>query len=107
LSPQGGDLDELGECARALPEGAARDALLALLPQCGSGSGGAAVAEPASAALRHAHGRTLPYTPCGSDPFGAFAPCHHDGDGCAVATCPGTAVGWHTPARSTRWTVNI
>jgi hypothetical protein len=106
LSPQGGGLDELIECAGALPDGPARTALRAVLPQCGSEVGGAA-AEPAAPTQRFEHGRSVLHAPCGSDPFGAFAPCQHAGDGCLVASCPGTAVGWHTPARSTRWTVNI
>lgn len=106
LSPQGGRLDELIDCAAALPEGPARAALRAVLPQCGGEVTGGTAA-PAAPARRYTHGRSLHHTPCGSDPFGAFTPCQHDGDRCVVASCPGTAVGWHTPARSTRWTVNI
>jgi MoaA/NifB/PqqE/SkfB family radical SAM enzyme len=109
LSARGGSLDELVECARALPAGPARAALLAVLPRCLCAAAGLAVEERsgssvATAPQQRIHcGRSLPYAPCGADPIGAFEPCGEDADGCALPGCPGAAVGWHSTARAQRW----
>jgi hypothetical protein len=52
-------------------------------------------------------GRSMPYRPCGSDPIGAFETCREDAESCANSTCPGTAIGWQSTARSKQWTVSI
>jgi MoaA/NifB/PqqE/SkfB family radical SAM enzyme len=111
LSARGASLDELAECARALPEGTARRAIAALLPRCRNeidgGSAQADSAPPSEGASRRIEaGRGVPYTPCGSDPLGAFEVCADNAEGCAMSGCPGTAVGWHSAVRSKRWTVN-
>ncbi len=112
LSARGGSLDELAECTRALPSGPARSAVLAVLPRCVCEQQGLTIGdgdEPARAGSREAtperihSGRSLPYHPCGSDPVGAFEACQEGVDSCAGAGCPGTAVGWHSTARSQRW----
>ncbi|HSP96972.1 MAG TPA: radical SAM protein [Candidatus Dormibacteraeota bacterium] len=112
LAASGGSLDELIDAARALPAGRARSALLAVLPRCLATDAGlvdeapAATSAPA-AQQRIRFGRSLPYDPCGSDPLGAFAPCPTGVGACAVAGCPGRAIGWHSTARSQRWGSSI
>lgn len=108
LSASGGSFDELIEAARALPTGRARRALLAVLPRCLTADAGlgddAAPAAPGAPAQQRLHlGRSLPYTPGGADPHGAFAPCANGGGPCGSAECPGWAIGWHSTARSQRW----
>jgi len=108
LATEGGSLDALVECARSLPAGAARSALLAVLPRCLCEQGGVAVddgVESRESEFGVAFGRRVEYVPCGSDPVGAFATCGDDGNGCAVIGCPGTALGWQRSARSERWTL--
>ena len=113
LSARGASLDELVQCARALPSGPARAALLAVLPRCLCEPAGLAIEgggqHPASLRpqQRIHGGRSVPDQPCGSDPIGAFEACRDGSGSCASAGCPGTAVGWQTTARSERWTVNI
>lgn len=112
LSARGSSLDELAECARTLPPGAARAALVAVLPRCVSDRVGLqsnSMGEP-TGALHHGTaeqtircGRSMPSQPCGSDPIGAFEACDETMDACGVSGCPGTAIGWHTTARSERW----
>lgn len=122
LSARGGSLDELMRCAGALAPGAARDALLAVLPRCGSpsalspASGGdrkrEAEASPPlagenareGAPQQRIHGgRSLPYEPCGADPIGAFEICPADVGTCVSSGCAGTARGWESTTRSQRW----
>jgi hypothetical protein len=112
LSARGASLDEMAQCTGALPQGPARSALLAVLPRCVCEQQGLTIGdgdEPAGGGGREtAHqrihsGRSLPYHPCGSDPVGAFEACREGTDSCAGAGCPGTAVGWHSTARSQRW----
>ena len=110
LGARGASLDELLECARELPPGAARSALLAVLPHCLCEEAGMAAedragdgsAERAAASFAVAFGRRVDSVPCGSDPIGAFTSCS-DERPCAVIGCPGTALGWHWGARSERW----
>jgi hypothetical protein len=110
LGARGSSLDELVECARELPPGAARSALFAVLPRCLREEAGVAVddgttagsTEPVGTQFGVAFGRRVDGVPCGSDPVGAFAGCR-DGDACAVIGCPGTALGWQRGARSERW----
>ena len=107
LAAEGGSLDELVECARSLAAGAARSALLAVLPRCVCEQAGIAVddgAESRKSEFGVAFGRRVEHAPCGSDPVGAFATCGDDGNACAVIGCPGTALGWQRSARSERWT---
>jgi hypothetical protein len=52
-------------------------------------------------------GRSVAYRPSGSDPLGAFDMCREGADSCAASGCPGTAVGWHSTARSQRWNRSI
>lgn len=108
LSPAGGSLDELIEAARALPDGRARTALLAVLPRCLLDEAGLPADQPGAEtpAQQHLHfGRSMPYDPCGSDPLGAFAPCAGGAGTCAMPGCPGRAVGWHSTARSQRCSI--
>jgi hypothetical protein len=109
LSARGSSLDELVECARELPPGAARSALLAVLPHClceeaGVGLDDAAnvESEPEGRRFGVAFGRRVEAVRCGSDPVGDFASCR-DRKECAVIGCPGTAHGWQWGARSERW----
>jgi hypothetical protein len=108
LGARGSSLDELVECARELPPGAARSALLAVLPRCLCEQAGVGVddgmesPERAGAQFGVAFGRSVEGVPCGSDPVGAFTGCR-DGEPCAVIGCPGTALGWLRGARSERW----
>src|SRR4029077_20005407 len=110
LAARGSSLDELVECARDLPSGAARSALFAVLPHCLWEQAGVAVDEGASVESVEpevpefgvAFGRPVECVPCGSDPVGAFAGCR-DGKACAVIGCPGTALGWQWGARAERW----
>ncbi|MCK6556767.1 radical SAM protein [Candidatus Binatia bacterium] len=112
LSPRGGAMDELIECARQLPAGPARTALLAVLPRCllcaepglGAGRDTADVVAPAVAARRQtvACGRPIPYRPRGSDPVGEFEPCVGGAASCGLPDCTGFAVGWQHNARSQR-----
>ena len=109
LSARGGSLDELVDCARAMA-GPARAALTDVLPHClcertGLISAGhaAPAAGGAPTAQRIDSGRSVPYDPCGSDPIGAFERCAGGTETCAFSGCPGTALGWHSTARSERW----
>jgi MoaA/NifB/PqqE/SkfB family radical SAM enzyme len=107
LAAEGGSLDELVECARSLAAGAARSALLAVLPRCLCEQAGIAVddgAESRKSEFGVAFGRRVEHVSCGSDPIGTFATCSDDGNACAVSGCPGTALGWQGSARSERWT---
>ncbi|MFN8643481.1 MAG: hypothetical protein U0802_18135, partial [Candidatus Binatia bacterium] len=105
LSGSGGSLDALIEAAQALPAGRARAALLAVLPRCLAQEAGLASDDAAGAedTRRFAHGRSVRYDPCGSDPRGAFAPCASGAAPCAIPGCPGRAVGWHHTDRAQRW----
>ncbi len=111
LAADGCSLEHVVECARRLPAGAPRSALLAVLPHClceGAGldlDEGAPVesADGEGPAFSVAFGRRIAYAPRGSDPVGAFASCSDDGNGCTVIGCPGTAIGWQRNARSERW----
>lgn len=110
LAAHGGSLDELVECAREMPTGAARAALLAVLPHClceqmdvGSDGAISESAEQNGPAFGVAFGRRVECTPCGSDPIGAFVTCGHDANTCTAIGCPGTALGWQRNARSERW----
>jgi hypothetical protein len=111
LAANGSSLEDLVECARRLPAGAARSALLAVLPHCLCEEAGVGVDDRASVeaaegegpAFGVAFGRRVEYAPCGSDPLGAFASCGNDGNPCSVIGCPGTALGWQRNARSERW----
>ena len=116
LSPRGSSLDELIECVRALPSGPARSALLAVLPRCLCEQQGIAVEGDVKSATsvnadtpqQKIHcGRSVAYHACGSDPIGAFAACSDGPQSCAIPNCPGTAVGWHSTARSKRWMASI
>jgi hypothetical protein len=116
LSARGASVEELVQCARTLPAGPARSALLAVLPHCACEAEGVAIGgdgEPATTApdnppQQRVHcGRSVPYHPRGSDPIGAFEACQDGAESCAISGCPGTAVGWRSTARSKRWTVNI
>jgi hypothetical protein len=110
LSARGASLEDLVECARELAPGAARTALLDVLPHCLCDDAGVhiddatsvAPGEPVESRFSVAFGRRIESVPCGSDPVGAFARCR-DGRPCAVIGCPGTALGWHWGARSERW----
>jgi hypothetical protein len=108
LSARGASLDDLVQCARELPAGAARAALIAVLPRClceqeGLESADAVSREP----QQHvAWGRRLPYQPCGSDPLGTFEPCAGM-QPCASSGCQGAAAGWYRSARSTQWTASL
>jgi MoaA/NifB/PqqE/SkfB family radical SAM enzyme len=109
LAARGSSLDELVECARELPQGAARSALLSVLPHCLCEEMGVRVdttsvapAEPVELRFGVAFGRRIESVPCGADPVGAFASCR-DGKPCAVIGCPGTALGWQWGTRSERW----
>jgi MoaA/NifB/PqqE/SkfB family radical SAM enzyme len=113
LSARGGSLDELVECARALPGGPARSALLAVLPHCLCESAGlgdeiaAAAVEPTAPQQTVHCGRSMPYRPCGSDPMGEFETCNSGTVLCALPGCPGNAMGWHREARTERWSGSI
>src|SRR5262249_34457877 len=101
-------LEELVECARRLPAGAARSALLAVLPHCLCKNAGIDVDERTSVRSSGTQfgvgfGRRIEWVPCGSDPVGAFTSCGDGGTACAVTGCPGTALGWQRSARSERW----
>lgn len=103
LASAGGSLDELLDAVRALPAGAGRDALWAVLPHCIEG----AAPPPVETASQHQEmidcGRSVSYRPCGSDPIGAFESCREGEEICAVPGCPGMARGWRSTARSKRW----
>jgi len=109
LSAKGSSLDELFQSARALPPGRARSALLAVLPRCGlaeeDSDGGSedrvAITGDRQQTMRA--GRSTSWHPCGSDPIGTFEPCDDGTAACANSGCPGAAVGWHSLARSQRW----
>jgi hypothetical protein len=111
LAAAGASLDDVVEHARRLPAGAARSAVVAVLPRCLCAEAGLDVEEPGAAAepaadatpFGVAFGRRVDYVPRGSDPVGAFAPCGDDGNACTVTGCPGTALGWQRNARSERW----
>jgi MoaA/NifB/PqqE/SkfB family radical SAM enzyme len=116
LSARGGCLDELVECARALPPGPARSALMAVLPRCiceqegleavesGETGGTLSFFEPQQ---RIQSGRSLTAEPGGSDPIGAFGPCPEGRTSCAASGCAGAAVGWHRTARSRQWMASL
>jgi MoaA/NifB/PqqE/SkfB family radical SAM enzyme len=110
LAAEGASLEDLVECARRLPAGDARSALLAVLPHClceqtGVGIDGTSVgsAESEGPVFAVAFGRRVEHARCGSDPIGVFASCSNDGNTCTVIGCPGTALGWQRNARSERW----
>lgn len=111
LATEGAALHDLVEHARRMPAGAARSALLAVLPHClweEAGRGlddraAVASAESTAPAFSVAFGRRVEYAPRGSDPIGAFVSCSDDGNACTVIGCPGTAIGWQRNARSERW----
>lgn len=111
LAADGTALEDVVEHARRLPAGAARSALVAVLPRCLCADAGlewddrASLASAAAAgeAFGVAFGRRVAYAPSGSDPVGAFATCGEDGNGCTVIGCIGTAIGWQRNARSERW----
>ncbi len=111
LAAEGSSLEDLVECARRLPPGEARSALLAVLPHCLCVQAGVAIEDrttPGSAdgepqPFGVAFGRRVEHDSCGSDPVGAFASCDDDGYPCTVTGCPGTARGWQRNARSERW----
>ncbi len=109
LAADGASLDDLIECARRLPPGAARSALVAVLPHCLCAEAELAPDDRPDAesapAFGVAFGRRVDYASCGSDPVGAFAPCGDDGNACTVIGCPGTAIGWQRNGRSERWTL--
>jgi hypothetical protein len=116
LSGRGSSLEELVQCARALPAGKARAALTSVLPNCLCEQEGLTIEESAESVVsmradtpqqRFQFGRSVPYRPFGSDPIGAFEACQEGGEACAVTGCPGTAVGWQNAARSKRWTASI
>lgn len=110
LAADGSHLEDVAEHARRLPAGAARSALLAVLPRCLGADTGLDAGEPSAAALTGhderpfavAFGRRVAYAPCGADPIGAFAGCA-GGEACVAAGCPGTAIGWLRNTRSQRW----
>lgn len=111
LSARGGSLDELMQCATELPPGAARSALLAVLPRCGRERDGLPREENDTIAATNRNtpqqrmhsGRSLPYEPCGADPIGTFELCPADVGTCTSSGCPGTPRGWQSTARSQRW----
>lgn len=116
LSARGSSLDDLIQCARALPSDQARAALTAVLPHCLCQQEGITLAESgddstsvkANTQQQKFHfGRCVPYQPCGSDPIGAFEECDGGAQTCAISGCPGMAAGWQSTARSKRWTVSI
>lgn len=110
LSARGSSLEALVECARDLPAGAARTALLAVLPRCLCESAGLADASPVESSQPDgpwrgvAFGQPVDWTPCGSDPVGEFSSC--DKETCVSDGCPGTARGWDRETRSGRWMLN-
>lgn len=111
LAADGAALDDIVEHVRRMPAGAARSALVAVLPRClctearldldeiTTGESD----ERGSARFGVAFGRRVDYAPRGSDPIGAFSSCGDDGNACTVMGCPGTAIGWQRNARSERW----
>lgn len=110
LAADGAALDDIVECVRRMPVGAARSALVAVLPRCLCTEARldledvtAGESESASARFGVFFGRRVDYAPRGSDPIGAFTSCGDDGNGCTVKGCPGTAIGWERNARSERW----
>jgi MoaA/NifB/PqqE/SkfB family radical SAM enzyme len=111
LAADGAALDDIVECVRRMPAGAARSALAAVLPRCMYTEARldlddlTAEDPDASARARFsvAFGRRVDYAPRGSDPIGAFTSCGDDGNACTVMGCPGTAIGWQRNARSERW----
>jgi hypothetical protein len=116
LSARGASLDDLVQCARALPAGKARNALAAVLPRCLCEREGLTIEEcgeretsvKANTPQQAFHfGRSVPYQACGSDPIGEFETCREGMEACTFSGCPGTAVGWQSTMRSNRWTVNI
>ena len=74
LSASASSLEEMLECARGLPAGPARSALLDVLP---GGAGEEASDDAAQQRIRA--GRSMVYEPCGSDPIGAFEACQEAG----------------------------
>jgi hypothetical protein len=111
LAANGSSLEDVVECARRLPLGAARSALSAVLPRCMCAEAGLELdvrasvesAEGDGTAFGVAFGRRVEYAPRGSDPVGAFASCGNDGNACTVIGCPGAAIGWQRNTRSERW----
>jgi MoaA/NifB/PqqE/SkfB family radical SAM enzyme len=111
LAADGSSLEKLVECAGRLPAGAARSALLAVLPRCLCEQAGVGIedgttvgsGDGAGPAFTFAFGRRVEYAPSGSDPVGAFGSCGNDGNTCSVSGCPGTALGWQRNARSEPW----
>lgn len=104
LAADGALLDDVVESARRLPPGAARSALLAVVPRCLCEDAGIPADETAAdRPFGVAFGRRVAHTPRGSDPYGAFVGCGDDGNACTVTGCPGTAIGWQRNTRSERW----
>jgi hypothetical protein len=110
LAADGASLDDVADYARRLPAGAARSALVAVLPRCLCEEAGVSIDEAPVAATEVApppfsvaFGRRVAHGPRGSDPIGAFASCGDDGNACNVTGCPGTAIGWQRNSRSERW----
>lgn len=112
LSARGSSLEPLVECARELPPGALRTALLAVLPRCMCEAAGLGVndasaigrSEPEGPWFGVAFGQPIDWTPCGSDPVGEFASCEKES--CVAHGCPGMARGWERETRSERWMLN-
>ena len=116
LSARGASLDDLVECAQTLPAGAARAALLAVLPRCLCESAGLVVdadglnadAHECNNPQQRIHcGRSVPYQPGGADLIGEFDACQDATGPCAIPGCVGMAVGWQSTARSNRWMASI
>jgi len=110
LAAEGSSLEDVVECVRRLPAGAARSALSAVLPRCLCDEAGLELADRDSVeaerdepAFGVAFGRRVAYVPRGSDPVGTFASCSDDGNACTVIGCPGTPIGWQRNPRSERW----
>lgn len=110
LAANGTVLDDIVEHARRMPAGAARAALIAVLPRCLCTEAGLELDDPGSGESNEsagsrfgvAFGRRVDYAPRGSDPIGGFTSCGDD-EQCTVMGCPGTASGWQRNARSERW----
>ncbi|MBI3784747.1 MAG: hypothetical protein HY270_15245 [Deltaproteobacteria bacterium] len=109
LSAQGASLDELIDCARALPQGPSKAALVAVLPSCLCAEAGLEVGGPNTALGSQEHlvcGKRTAYEPKSSDPVGAFEICNEGAGTCAWSSCPGIAVGWQSVARAKRWNLS-
>ncbi|HVM94921.1 MAG TPA: radical SAM protein, partial [Candidatus Acidoferrales bacterium] len=110
LSAHGGSLDELLEAAMALPVGAARSALTAVLPNCLCEQAGIRTlppATPGASPRQIIYGKSIAYESKGSDPIGAFESCKEGAGTCASSDCLGIAEGWQSAARSKRWNLSL